>query len=96
MSTGHGIYVFATGGVAPPIQKAAKQFQEKCGIRIDFTIGKAERLISEIREKKLGDILSCGAQTCHGRGGNTGLNLQREQVKCWEKAFRHFGASGKP
>ncbi|MEM3593794.1 MAG: substrate-binding domain-containing protein [Candidatus Jordarchaeaceae archaeon] len=80
LSNGHSIYVFATGGVAPPIQKAAKQFQEKCGIRIDFTIGKAERLISEIREKKVGDILSCGAEHVMDEAETLGL-IRKESRK---------------
>ncbi len=62
MPKNKSIHVFASGGVAPPIQKAGKQFQEKHGTKVDFTIGKAEKLISEIREKKIGDILSCGAE----------------------------------
>jgi len=90
------VFMFSLqGGVAPPIQKAAKLFQEKYGIRIDFTIGKAEGLISGIREKKVGDILSCGAEYVTDEA-ETRLNSQREQKKCREKASRHFGASGEP
>lgn len=80
MSAGKSIHVFATAALAPPIQKATKQFQEKYGIKIDFTIGKAEKLICEIREKKIGDILSSGAEHVLDEAETLGL-IRRESRK---------------
>nr|MDO8082901.1 substrate-binding domain-containing protein [Candidatus Freyarchaeota archaeon] len=73
------IRVFAAGGVAPPIQKAGKQFQEKYGVEVDFTIGKAEKLISEIKENKIGDVLSCGAEYVLDNAEQLGIILKESR-----------------
>lgn len=62
MSDVGGLHVYASGAVAPPIKRAAEEFQSRYGTKFDFTVGKAEKLISEIRENEEGDVLSCGAE----------------------------------
>jgi len=56
------LHVYSSGAVAPPIKKCAGEFTAKYGIEFDFTVGKAEELISEITELKQGDVLTCGAE----------------------------------
>jgi len=56
------LHVFSSGAVAPPIKKCAEKFKAKFGTEFEFTVGKAENLISEIEETKEGDILTCGAE----------------------------------
>jgi len=57
-----GLHVYSSGAVAPPIKKCAEEFTAKHGTDFEFTVGKAEKLISEITELKQGDILTCGAE----------------------------------
>jgi len=59
--SGH-LHVYSSGSTAPPLQKIAKEFQAKFETKVDFTIGKAEDLTSQIMETKEGDVLSCGAE----------------------------------
>lgn len=56
------LHVYSSGATAPPLQKLAKEFQAKFEVKFDFTIGKVEKLISQITETREGDILSCGAE----------------------------------
>jgi accessory colonization factor AcfC len=56
------LHVYSSGAVAPPIKKCAGEFTAKQGIEFDFTVGKAEELISEISDLKQGDVLTCGAE----------------------------------
>jgi accessory colonization factor AcfC len=56
------LHVYSSGATAPPLQKAAKTFQDQFKTEVDFTIGKAEALLSQIMDKKEGDLLSCGAE----------------------------------
>lgn len=65
-------------------------------IRINFTIGRAERLISENKGVKDGGYSFVWSRTCFRRGRGTGLDLQRWQEKCWEKAFRQLVQAGNP
>ena len=62
MSNKKNLHVYSSGAVAPPIKKCAEEFTAKYGIDFEFTVGKAEELISEITELKQGDILTCGAE----------------------------------
>ena len=45
-----------------PIKKCAEEFAATYGTDFEFTVGKAEKLISGITELKQGDILTCGAE----------------------------------
>jgi molybdate transport system substrate-binding protein len=56
------LHVYSSGAVAPPIKKCAEEFTAKYGIDFEFTVGKAEELVSEITELKQGDVLTCGAE----------------------------------
>jgi len=56
------LHVYSSGAVAPPIKKCAEEFKAKFRTEFEFTVGKAEKLISEISELKQGDILTCGAE----------------------------------
>ena len=56
------LHVYSSGATASPLQKIAKKFQAQFKTEFDFTIGKAEELLSQIMETKEGDILSCGAE----------------------------------
>jgi len=56
------LHVYSSGAVAPPIKKCAETFEPKFGTEFKFTIGKAEKLISDIDESNEGDILTCGAE----------------------------------
>ena len=56
------LHVYSSGAVAPPVKKCAEEFTAKYGTGFEFTVGKAEKLISEISELKQGDILTCGAE----------------------------------
>ncbi|HDQ06690.1 MAG TPA: hypothetical protein ENN36_08230 [Candidatus Bathyarchaeota archaeon] len=56
------LHIYSSGAVAPPIKKCAEEFTAKYGIDFEFTVGKAEELISEITELKQGDVLTCGAE----------------------------------
>jgi accessory colonization factor AcfC len=56
------LHVYSSGAVAPPVKKVAEEFKLKHGVDFEFTIGKAEQLISEITELKRGDVLTCGAE----------------------------------
>ncbi len=56
------LHVYSSGAVAPPIKKCAEEFKTRFGIEFEFTVGKAESLISKIEESKEGDILTCGAE----------------------------------
>jgi accessory colonization factor AcfC len=56
------LHVYSSGAVAPPIKKCAEEFKTKFGTDFEFTVGKAENLISEIAESREGDILTCGAE----------------------------------
>jgi len=56
------LHVYSSGAVAPPVKKAAKEFKAKQGVDFEFTVGKAEELISEITELRQGDVLTCGAE----------------------------------
>jgi len=62
MPNGEVLHVYSSGAVAPPIKKCAEEFTAKLGTEFEFTVGKAENLISEIAESKEGDILTCGAE----------------------------------
>lgn len=67
------LHVYSSGATAPPLQKIAKEFQAGFDTRFDFTIGKAERLISQIMETREGDILSCGAEYILDDAAHKGL-----------------------
>lgn len=54
--------VYSSGAVAPPVKKCAEEFTAKYGVDFNFTVGKAEELISEISKLEQGDILTCGAE----------------------------------
>jgi accessory colonization factor AcfC len=56
------LHVYSSGAVAPPIKKCAKEFTAEYGTDFEFTVGKAEELISEITDLKQGDVLTCGAE----------------------------------
>jgi len=56
------LHVYSSGATAPPLQKIAKEFQARFKTKVDFTIGKATDLISQITKTKEGDVLSCGAE----------------------------------
>lgn len=56
------LHIYSSGAVAPPIKKCAEEFTAKHGTKFEFTVGKAEKLISEITELKQGDVLTCGAE----------------------------------
>ncbi len=56
------LHVYSSGAVAPPVKKCAEEFKAKYGIDFEFTVGKAEKLISEITALKEGDVLTCGAE----------------------------------
>jgi len=56
------LHVYSSGAVAPPVKKCAEEFTAKYGIDFEFTVGKAEELISKITELKQGDVLTCGAE----------------------------------
>lgn len=56
------LHVYSSGAVAPPVKKCAEEFKAKNGVDFNFTVGKAEELISEITELKQGDVLTCGAE----------------------------------
>ena len=56
------LHAYSSGAVAPPIKKCAEEFKARFGIEFEFTVGKAESLISEIEESREGDILTCGAE----------------------------------
>ena len=56
------LHVYSSGAVAPPVKKVAEEFTAKHGVDFEFTVGKAEELISEITELKQGDVLTCGAE----------------------------------
>jgi accessory colonization factor AcfC len=56
------LHVYSSGAVAPPVKKVAEEFKEKHGVDFEFTVGKAEELISEVTELKQGDVLTCGAE----------------------------------
>lgn len=56
------LHVYSSGAVAPPVKKCAKEFKAKHEVDFEFTVGKAEELISEITELKQGDVLTCGAE----------------------------------
>ena len=62
MSGGSVLHVYSSGGVAPPAKKCAQEFTSKSGTGFEFSVGKAEELISDIAESKEGDILTCGAE----------------------------------
>lgn len=62
MTNSVSLHVYSSGATAPPLQKIAKEFQAKLKTKFDFTIGKAEKLISQIKKTKEGDVLSCGAE----------------------------------
>ncbi len=62
MSNEKDLHVYSSGAVAPPAKKCAKEFTAKFGGEFEFTVGKAEDLISKIAESKEGDILTCGAE----------------------------------
>ena len=62
MSGGSVLHVYSSGGVAPPAKKCAQEFTSKSGTEFEFSVGKAEELISDITESKEGDILTCGAE----------------------------------
>ncbi|MFB0563814.1 MAG: substrate-binding domain-containing protein [Candidatus Lokiarchaeia archaeon] len=73
------LQVYASGGVAPPIKRAAEVFEEKYGTNFDFTIGKAEMLISKIKEPKKGDVLSCGAEYILDEAQELGIILRESR-----------------
>ena len=56
------LHVYSSGAVAPPVKKCAEEFRVKHGTAFEFTVGKAEELISEITELEQGDVLTCGAE----------------------------------
>ena len=56
------LHVYTSGGVAPPAKKCAQEFTSKSGTEFEFSVGKAEELISDITKSKEGDILTCGAE----------------------------------
>ncbi len=56
------LHVYSSGAVAPPIKKCAQEYTAKHGTDFEFTVGKAEKLLSEISELKQGDVLTCGAE----------------------------------
>jgi len=56
------LHVYSSGAVAPPIKKCAEEFTAKHGTDFEFTVGRAEELVSEITELKQGDVLTCGAE----------------------------------
>ena len=56
------LHVYSSGAVAPPIKKCGEEFRAKFGTEFEFTVGKAETLISDIAESRKGDILTCGAE----------------------------------
>ncbi|MDH5460209.1 MAG: substrate-binding domain-containing protein [Candidatus Bathyarchaeota archaeon] len=56
------LHVYSSGAVAPPIKKCAGEFKAKFGTEFRFTVGKAEKLISQIAKSREGDILTCGAE----------------------------------
>ncbi len=56
------LHVYSSGAVAPPIKKSAEEFKAEFETEFEFTVGKAENLISEIAESREGDILTCGAE----------------------------------
>lgn len=60
--TNRRLHVYSSGAVAPPVKKVAEEFTAKHGVEFEFTVGKAEELISEITELKQGDVLTCGAE----------------------------------
>ena len=62
MSNREFLHIYSSGAVAPPIKKCAEEFKAKSGTEFEFTVGKAENLISEIAESRKGDILTCGAE----------------------------------
>jgi len=62
MSNKEVLHVYSSGAVAPPIKKCAEESKAKFGIEFEFTVGKAEKLVSEIAELGKGDILTCGAE----------------------------------
>lgn len=83
------LHVYSSGAVAPPIKKCTKVFSERCGTAFEFTVGKAEKLISEISELKQGDILTCGAEYILDEAQERGLILRntRRSVGCRRSAI---------
>ena len=56
------LHVYSSGAVALPIKKCAEKFKTKFGTDFEFTVGKAEVLITEIAKTKKGDVLTCGSE----------------------------------
>ncbi len=69
------LHVYSSGAVAPPIKKSAEEFKAEFGKEFEFTVGKAENLISEIAESREGDILTCGAEFILDEAQERGLIL---------------------
>jgi len=76
MSYKKTLHVYSSGAVAPPVKKCAIEFTAKLGTNFEFTVGKAENLISEISELKSGDILTCGAEFILDEAQEKGLILR--------------------
>lgn len=83
------LHVYSSGAVAPPIKKCAKEFVARYGTTFEFTVGKAEKLISEISKLKQGDILTCGAEYILDEAQERGLILKdtRRSVGCRKSAI---------
>lgn len=83
------LHVYSSGGVAPPIKEIAKEFTVKYGVGVNFTVGKAEKLILEILEQKQGDILTCGAEFILDEAQEKKLILKRTRrsVGCRRSAI---------
>ena len=70
------LHVYASGAVAPPMKKCAKEFAAEIETEFEFTVGKAENLLLQIGESREGDILACGAEFILDEAQEKGLILE--------------------
>ncbi len=80
MSNENVLHVYSSGAVAPPAKKCAEEFTAEFGTEFNFTVGKAEDLLSEIAESKEGDILTCGAEFVLDEAQEKGLVLGETRI----------------
>ncbi|MFW6111334.1 MAG: substrate-binding domain-containing protein [Thermoproteota archaeon] len=95
MSNGR-LHVYSAGAVAPPVKKVAEQFRVKQGIDFEFTVGKAEELISEITELEQGDVLTCGAEYIFDEAQVKGLILGESRRSVGYRGSVILVAKGNP
>jgi molybdate transport system substrate-binding protein len=67
------LIVYSSGATAPPLRKLAETFTDRFGIEFEFTVGRVEKLFSNLLETEEGDILQCGAEYIFDEAEHKGL-----------------------